>query len=254
MSCSLLGEYGSGIYQRFCMKNSIFFLMLSVGVVAFSRTKYPVDVEPLSISREYVQRNPAPDFWRLIPFYVGQRDSVSCSLATATTLVNGMRDPGTRSSDERLWTQDSLFAKVNSPIWKRGLDLKNGDGVSILELKDLLLSSFTAAGLKNWDIKVFQGAKIGKGFSDSFRRLLNQNEKSSENFIVVNFDQGYVTGDDVAGHFSPIAAFDPTLQRVLILDVDREWFEPYWVPVEKLIGAMTKDPKQDRGFLWISRK
>ena len=45
-------------------------------------------------------------------------------------------------------------------------------------------------------------------------------------------------------------------RRALILDPDREWYEPYWVPESALIEAMaTGDASSGvwRGFLWIRR-
>jgi hypothetical protein len=57
-------------------------------------------------------------------------------------------------------------------------------------------------------------------------------------------------------HISPIGAYDKTNERVLVMDVDREWYEPYWVSDERLLLAMSK--KTERfgfgGYLWIRVK
>lgn len=74
------------------------------------------------------------------------------------------------------------------------------------------------------------------------------------NFIVVNFDQGFFTSGTGVGHFSPIGAYDAAKKRVLILDPDRQWHQPYWVSEDLLLKAMaTKDSsgKHYRGYLWI---
>ena len=39
-------------------------------------------------------------------------------------------------------------------------------------------------------------------------------------------------------HVSAIGAYDAAKKRVLLFDVDREWYEPYWVPDVELLTAM----------------
>ena len=43
-----------------------------------------------------------------------------------------------------------------------------------------------------------------------------------------------ITGD------SPIAAYDQETRQVLIMDVDREWYVPYWTTDTKLLEAMLR--------------
>jgi Phytochelatin synthase len=39
-----------------------------------------------------------------------------------------------------------------------------------------------------------------------------------------------LTGDWDGPHISPIGAYDRDARQVLIMDVDREWYVPYWSP------------------------
>ena len=81
-----------------------------------------------------------------------------------------------------------------------------------------------------------------------------ENEKSPNDFIVANFNQKVFTVDTDAGHIAPVGAYDAEKRRVLILDPDREWYEPYWVSEERFIEGMnTKDSEnnQFRGYLVI---
>ena len=75
---------------------------------------------------------------------------------------------------------------------------------------------------------------------DRWRRALTVNEASAEDQILVHFAQDVLTG--AAGgpypHVSPIGAFDAGTGRVLVLDVDREWYEPYWVSAGLVVRAM----------------
>jgi hypothetical protein len=61
------------------------------------------------------------------------------------------------------------------------------------------------------------------------------------------------------GHFSPIAAYAPASDMVLVMDVARFKYPPYWVPATALFHAMrTTDPDAgshgaSRGYLLLTR-
>jgi hypothetical protein len=85
-------------------------------------------------------------------------------------------------------------------------------------------------------------------------QALAQNEKSNDDFILINFNQAAYTGDAEVGHIAPIAAYDAAHHRVLVMDPDRQWYEPYWVSTQTLLAGMaTKDSqsKQNRGWVYI---
>jgi len=61
------------------------------------------------------------------------------------------------------------------------------------------------------------------------------------------------TGD---GHFSPVAAWDPATESVLIMDVARFKYPPHWVPISLLYEAMLRHDaatSRPRGWLLVSR-
>jgi len=70
------------------------------------------------------------------------------------------------------------------------------------------------------------------------RRDLEANEASASDFILVNFDQKVLTNDTSVGHIAPIGAYDAARRRVLVMEPDREWYEPYWVADQRLLEAM----------------
>ncbi len=82
--------------------------------------------------------------------------------------------------------------------------------------------------------------------------------KKGRDYILIHFLQDVVT--EAQGgpypHISPIGAYDEASKRVLVMDVDREWYEPYWVSDERLLLSMSK--KTERyglgGYLWIRPK
>lgn len=84
---------------------------------------------------------------------------------------------------------------------------------------------------------------------------LEKNEGNPKNFIIANFNQKAFTDDADVGHISVVGAYDAKTKRVLIFDVDREYYEPYWVGLETFVqGMATSDSsaKQNRGYLFIA--
>jgi hypothetical protein len=54
-----------------------------------------------------------------------------------------------------------------------------------------------------------------------------------------------LTGDpEGGGHVAVIGAYNAENRQVLILDPDREWYEPYWSPLESVFQSI-KNPKSD---------
>lgn len=48
---------------------------------------------------------------------------------------------------------------------------------------------------------------------------------------------------------SVIGAYDAATDRVLVLDVDQEWYIPYWSPVSALLKAFVKPAPRNQGVL-----
>jgi Phytochelatin synthase len=81
------------------------------------------------------------------------------------------------------------------------------------------------------------------------RRALAANEASEHDLILMYFNQGVLTGDWDGPHISPIGAYDQGAREVLIMDVDREWYIPYWSPDAKLLDAMLRPAPAEHGPL-----
>jgi len=81
------------------------------------------------------------------------------------------------------------------------------------------------------------------------RRALAANEASERDLILIYFNQGVLTGDWDGPHISPIGAYDQRARQVLVMDVDREWYVPYWSPDEKLMDALLKPAPAAHGPL-----
>ncbi len=81
------------------------------------------------------------------------------------------------------------------------------------------------------------------------RRTLTRNEAGERDVVLVYFNQGVLTGDWDGPHISPIAAYDQEARQVLIMDVDREWYVPYWTADTRLLQAMLRPAPAEHGPL-----
>jgi hypothetical protein len=221
---------------------------------ATSPAKYAAAATPLSRDHDYFRAQPAVDFWALAPYYVGQRDDVSCSLASLTMLVNAGRRGWALRSDEPLITQASLLERVASEVWKQGL-APGGPGVTLEQLAVLASQSLESFGMKPERVEVTHVAEASPTALAQLRAVLRANESSGSDWLLLNFLARTVVGTGDYGHIAPVGAYDAARRRVLVLDPDRQWYEPYWLPDDVALAAMaTRDPDsgQPRGYVYVS--
>ena len=222
-----------------------------------AQPKYPAPATPLARDHDYFTRAPAVDFWALAPYYVGQQDDVSCSLASLTMLVNAARRGLSLDSEEPLVSQARLLEKVASDVWKRGL-AAGGPGVTLEQLAVLARQSLAAYGMKPARVEDTHLAETTPAALEQLREVLRANENSGSDWLLFDFLAGTYLGTGDAGdygHIAPVGAYDAERQRVLVLDPDRQWYEPYWLPDDvALAGMATRDPDsgQPRGYLYVS--
>jgi hypothetical protein len=209
-----------------------------------SRPKYVSTTFRLSQHHEYIQKNKAPDFWALMPYYVPQQDGAACGIASMTMLLNALRVHLPLTAADYLVTQKKLVEKIKVDYSK---------GLTLEQLTEAIKKGASEYGIKlSVEIIHSDGTEKQK---KKIRELLLKNEKTDRDFILANFHQTQYTGDpEGVGHFSPIGAFNPKKNEVLVLDVDRDYYEPYWVSYEtfyKGIDTLDLSTKQKRGMLWI---
>jgi hypothetical protein len=220
---------------------------------ADDHAKYAPHVTRLSRSHDYVAKHAAPDFWKLIPYYVPQKDGGSCAAASLSMVLNAMRADADLKASDRLITQADLYSKID--VFKEGGD-SGIRGVSLDGFGRVLAAAMKKFSIDGWSYEVVR-ADRNDALKKKVHELLAKNEKSGEDFIVPLFLQKDLTGDPegAVGHFAPVAAYDG--KRVLVLDPDREWYEPYWVPEEVFFEGIS-DSKADSikpgGYVHIFKK
>lgn len=206
------------------------------------KPKFGPDALPITLESDYVRTHHAPDYWALAPYYVQQATGSACSVASVTMLLNALRGLPA-SATERLITQHGLLEELDDDAWKAAV-AENGDGISFSDLEGYVRRSLATYGIRA-DVEMFRPPDDSPATLARLRRILTENERSAEDIILIAFDQGTLTGDVTVGHIAPLGAYDAETGRVLVMDVDRAWYVPYWSSVEKLLEAMLKPDRAD---------
>lgn len=236
----------------------IFIAILSSGV-ANAKPKYgPAEspaATPLFVASEYFRRAEAEDFWRLIGYYVPQFSGSACSVASVSMVINAALSRRERTSDDKVVSQAELLDRVRVEGWKSRIVGIGIRGTTLEQLGRIVEAVFKEYKFEGAKVRVVHVAGATTDVLEGLRKDLRENERSGRNFIIANFDQKMFTDDASAGHIAPIGAYDEKLRRVLILDPDREYYEPYWVSDENFLrGMATKDvmAKVNRGYVFVS--
>ncbi len=201
---------------------------------------------PVSQDNAYFRNpaNPAYDYWNLSGFYTPQTTGASCSAASVSMALNALLNARReRGDEEENITEVKLAEKVSGFPWKSLVSEEGADGKHGLTLAQLAAASKEAlAAYGAADFSVSSVAVSGQSAAalESFRRALAGNERNPQDIILLHFAQDALTGAPGGPfpHISPVGAYDEKTRRVLIFDVDRQWYEPYWAADVQVFKAM----------------
>ncbi|MFC7704122.1 phytochelatin synthase family protein [Plastorhodobacter daqingensis] len=205
------------------------------------------DAVPLTAETTYLRLAPAADYWAFSAFVAPQITDSACSLAAVTAAINGLRGLPAEAESPIL-TQEALLDAVNSDDWRRAT-AQDGDGVRFDDLLTYTAAALAATGLDHLEATRFRPLDDSDDTRAALHALLEANEASAEDALLVYYNQGVVTGDWDGPHVALIGAYDLISERVLILEVDREWYIPYWTATETLLAAMLRPAPEVHGPL-----
>jgi hypothetical protein len=225
-----------------------------------AKPRFGPNAVPIEQANTYLRTHPAPDYWAISPFYIAQDTDSACSAASVTILLNALRGVPPRDNVE-LITQRGLRAALNDKSWSAET-AQNGPGVTFAELLRVVAESLHAYGLDNYEVETFKPADASDRSLARLRAILSADERSAKQIALIYYNQGVLTGDWDGPHISPIGAYDARHGRVLVMDVDRRFYVPYWSPVRKLLDSMLKPAParfatlagETGGIVWVRPK
>lgn len=216
---------------------------------------------PLAEDHRFLQEraNPAPDFWALNAFYVPQGNELSCSAASVAAVLNALAALNReRSAETANLTEAKLLAEVRAAHWRERVTPPGHEGragLTLAELAEVLTAALARYGFSGYAVEATPVREATPEALARLRRVLAANERSAADLLLIHFLQDKVTATPGGpfAHISPVGAYDAAARRVLILDVDRQWYEPYWVSDGTLLQAMAAPTEAlgHGGYLWI---
>ena len=214
---------------------------------ASDKPKLGPNASSIIADHAYLQTAVAPDYWAYSPFDKPQFTSSACSIASVTMALNGLRGLPLLAS-QRVLTQERVLKDVGIKRWATE-SAEGGDGVTFAELRRYIRASLDHYGMRTATMDVFKPTTADESSLARIRSMLVTNEQSADTVALIYFNQGVLTGDWNGPHVSAIGAYDATTDRVLVLDVDQDWYIPYWSPVEALASSFIKPAPKDQGVL-----
>mmetsp|Transcript_15882 Transcript_15882/g.23920 ORF Transcript_15882/g.23920 Transcript_15882/m.23920 type:complete len:259 (+) Transcript_15882:121-897(+) len=241
------------VTARFLVSSSLFNVYRRTNSTTFHRRQLPSTLIALS-SKEgrFMFKKSLDDgdmecYFPLAEQFVTQSEPSYCSLSSLVMVLNALNHDPKRtwkgiwrwvSEETLLCESEKLCAHSSDKIRTEGMDFQ----------------AFEALGVCH-QVKI-NSCRAPKTNLDSFRSLVVDSCRNStcDAFIICNFSRKVLdqTGD---GHFSPIGGYNRDTDSVLILDVARFKYPPYWVPLTTLWSAMEAvDSKTGlpRGYFIVS--
>lgn len=227
----------------------------------------------------------AQGFFHVISQYSTQAEPAFCGLATLAIALNALSiDPGRSWKGVWRWYSEELLdccaplekvkqsgitldafaclARCNgASIEVRRPPSKEVDGTAKVALRETTASPSPTAGCchgrGSGGAAVDSTASTAAGASEAdFRATVKAVTAVAEGAVLVVAYSRRVLKQTGDGHFSPIGAYDPASDSVLILDTARFKHPPHWVPLSLLYEAMRSldpDTGKPRGYAVIRR-
>lgn len=187
------------------------------------------------------------DVFNLIPYFSTQQTLTYCGPTSASMVLNASniaRPTSLLLAPYQIFEQDNFFTpevlKIATPAHV-GMG-----GMTIDEL-------FSAIKTFKLEVQLHRGSQISEA---DFRQDAIKAVSSDTQFIIVNYHRNALNQVG-SGHFSPLAAYDETSDRFLLLDVSRFKYPAVWVKTTDLYQAIISTADLDtglsRGYLMIGQ-
>ena len=239
---------------------SLFALFLTTGCFHSNNKQPPRDNVTLASAQgqtylDTLQTNKTP-FLTLSRYFVTQQNLAYCGVASSVMVLNALiTDPNQRPKESRhksyrYFTQDNIFSFASKQLEQNQVDQDRiqHHGMTLSTLANMIRSY-------NLNTQIHYASEVSV---DQFRYALNQvflRSQAGSHYILVNYGRKAL-GQKGGGHISPLGAYDPIHDAVLIMDVSRYKYAPVWVSVSRLYDAMNthdSDSDRTRGYCVVSK-
>lgn len=240
-------------------------------VPSFHKRQLPVSLTAMAspagkqLFREALGEGGLESYFPLAEQFVTQSEPSFCSVSTLAMVLNALSfDPKKVWKGSWRWVSEEMLQCASPRVCGHSMEKIKTDGLSFVQFESLarchgvkISSHRVVAEPEDHEEEEDPETAIPCPESiDRFRILVEKisTDDQAGTFIVVNFSRKVLnqTGD---GHFSPIGGYHREKDLVLIMDVARFKYPPYWVPLTQLWAAMAEPDLvsgEPRGYFVIS--
>eukprot|EP00656_Telonema_subtile_P050599 TRINITY_DN6596_c0_g1_i2.p1 TRINITY_DN6596_c0_g1~~TRINITY_DN6596_c0_g1_i2.p1 ORF type:complete len:459 (-),score=69.55 TRINITY_DN6596_c0_g1_i2:252-1628(-) len=184
-------------------------------------------------------------YWSLSENFNTQMEPASCGPGTLAMVLNSLAiDPQREWKGVWRWFTEDVLVKCcfdHTKFMTNGTTLHELAGCARCNGADVKMR-----------LSSDEGESIGN-FRDNLKKCTMDSNTGER--MVVSFDRGALSQTGT-GHFSSIGAYHPEEDMVLVMEVARFKYFPFWCPVSVMWDAMKSvDPETNtsRGYMMISR-
>jgi len=191
-------------------------------------------------------------FFALSEQFVTQSEPSFCALSSLAMVLNALNfDPKKVWKGSWRWVSEETLQCESKQMCGHSLEKVRSDGMDFNEFESLAVCH----GVKIKSCRVVQNEDNFENLN-TFRDYVKEISASdkADCFIITNFSRK-VLGQTGSGHFSPVGGYHSGLDLVLILDVARFKYPPFWVPVETMWRSMVVEDEasgNSRGYFIVS--
>ena len=223
------------------------FLGMALLVVTVSRT-FAADLVYINtnLGKERLLKSQWSDTYFNLSSYVDTQENEGfCGIASVVASLNSLphiKKPFSATFwPYSYFTQDDIFTTNTSSV--KGKPAVSASGLTLDQMQQFL---------KALEIKstIYFGDDLAEA---SLRHLLKTTLNDANRRIIVDFSRQTLKQEGL-GHFSPIGAYDADSDSVLILDVAKFKYPPFWVSLSDLLASIQSvdtDSGKTRGLLVI---
>ncbi len=209
--------------------------------------------EGKQIFREAMNEGNMESFFALSEQFITQSDPAFCSLSSLAMVLNALNyDPKRVWKGSWRWVSEEMLQCEAPAVCCHSLAKIKSNGMDFAEF--VSLAACHNVQIQSWRAESSNPDKTSNLFE--FRKAIQKISSSdkAESFMIVNFSRKFLgqTGD---GHYSPIGGYHQQRDLVLIMDVARFKYPPYWVSLSSMWNSMrVKDDQTglSRGYFIVS--
>lgn len=201
--------------------------------------------------KEALAKGGMESFFALSEQFITQSEPAFCAVSSLAMVLNALNfDPKKTWKSPWRWVTEETLQCESEKVCGHSLEKYRIDGMSFSEFESL--AHCHGVPIMSHRVNSNELIEVNNMQYNNFKKNIISTCSSykAESFIVSNFSRKTLgqTGD---GHFSPIGGYHEEKNLVLVMDVARFKYPPFWVSLDVLWQAMQvfdANSNQSRGY------